>query len=50
MIIRIIICDYCGKKEDLDNPYRKKWFIEAISKQYCSEECFEKVPEKFVKK
>ena len=38
---RIIVCDVCGKKEDLDNPYRKRWFIENIVNTICSKKCFE---------
>ena len=39
---RIIECDVCDKKEDFDNPFREKWFIENICHTICSKECFEK--------
>lgn len=39
---RIIICEVCGKREILDNPIRNEWYIENISHQICSEECFDK--------
>lgn len=40
--IRFIVCDVCKKKENLDEPYRKKWFIENIIHAVCSKKCFEK--------
>lgn len=39
---RIIICEVCGKEKDLDKPSRDEWFVENISHQICSKECFEK--------
>jgi NMD protein affecting ribosome stability and mRNA decay len=41
-VYRTIICEVCGKKDNLDALYREKWFIENIAHQICSENCFNK--------
>ena len=41
-VYRIIVCDVCDKEERLDNPYRRKWFIENIVHSICSRKCFNK--------
>jgi hypothetical protein len=42
MIKRIIVCDVCGKEEQLDVTWRDMWYREDGCEQICSEECFKK--------
>lgn len=50
MYKRLIICDICKKEENLDDPYRKKWWIENILHVYCTKKCFMKSVKKGLNK
>jgi hypothetical protein len=39
MIKTIIICDSCGKTEDMNFSYRKKWPYENEKATFCTENC-----------